>query len=447
MNSLLKKNFLLFFFFLFSILVQATELDVGDMIELSGTVNGRGSANFKKESHNIKKLLPKGTHGVIEKKTLLPSGNFGLKINVTEGKYKKKSFWVYYNLKKPKVILSTSKEAKTSDFEKSELITEKVEDAKSLKLTADQEALAAKKETTPAETLVQNVTEVTKDLSKGPNISQEESCSDCVDTKEEEQKKVADITTSNDALMNNYTKLGGDPTALKQALCFYHKNQNASFKCVGELCQNSTLAIHNKKYITINDQNKDSDMNRLFILNLETNKVESYFTGHGYGDKKAVDSYTPTNPGNFKYNPNLKTDQFSNKHTSFLTPRGFFLTGYRSKRDPTKEKPWTFDMKLYGLQKNINDESLNRFIEVHPFNGTNNNMASSDKDNTPIRSDNSQPLMQGCVNLPPDHASKIIDDIKEQGSSSGGSLYYNYTPTEKEAGDQYCGESGLMYKK
>lgn len=435
---------------LFSFLVQATsDLGVGDMIELMANVNGRATANFKKKAHNLLKLLPEGTLGTIEKKKILPSGNYGLKIMVTEGKNKNKSFWVYYNLKHPKIKLSKLTNANITDYEKTDSNTEDVEAANSGQLTEKQEVVVAeenKEEVPTTESLILNLKSLTNKTTEGPNQINTEGCADCATMTQEVPAVNGDNLSSREKLMLNYKKLGGDPTALKQALCFYDKNKESTFEAKGDPSKHKGITLGLKNVITINDQNKESSTNRLFVLNLETNEVESYFTGHGYGkDKKAVQDYTPSNPGQFKYNPYLKAPEFSNTNASYLTPRGFFITGNRSSRVPSKEKSWPYIMSLYGVQKGINDNSFLRTIYMHPFLGTDNSKLSSNMDNSPLLTSNPQSLTKGCTNLPPEHASKIIDQIKGEGAK-GGSLYYTYTPIEKEAGDDYCGGTGLMYK-
>ena len=442
------KKLLFVIILLLSFLVQASsDLGIGDMIELSASVNGRKTANFNKKNNNIKRVLPLGTFGKIEKKKILPSGNYGLKIAVTVGPNKDKSFWVYYNLKNPKIKLSTLKNAESKDFDKSESSTADIDLAESGQLTEKQDAIVAKEEAPSTESLIENLKSFSHLATDGTDQIYKEGCAECSTMRQEKQNISPEKISSREKLMINYLKLGGDSTALKQAFCFLDKNKESLFEAKGDPSKDHGIKLNLKNIITINDQNKDSSTNRLFVLNLETMEVESYFTGHGYGkDKKAVQDYKPENPGHFKYNPYLKAESFSNTNSSYLTPRGFFITGNRSSRTPNKEKPWPYIMTLYGVQSGINDNSYLRSIYMHPFPGTDNSKLSSTHDTAPLLTYNPQSLTKGCTNLPPMHASSIIDKIKGEGVD-GGSLYYTYTPIEKEAGDNYCGDTGLMHKK
>ncbi|MDD4973741.1 MAG: murein L,D-transpeptidase catalytic domain family protein [Bacteriovorax sp.] len=427
----------------FSQAIIAFEKD--DMIELSSAVNARGSLDFRRQTDNIKKILPKGTLGKIQKKIKLPTGNYGIKIAVANGKNKDQSFWIYYNTQKPLMKLSKATNAVADDFENTATSSATIEEAKSAKLTEDQKTIVANPEEDIVESFI-DLQSIKKDIDHSTSpVTSGKNCSDSAQ-KIKQQSEPSKASSPREILMSNYTKLGGDPTALRQALCFFDKNKNATFQAKGDPGKSNGLTIGNEHFITINDQNKEDTTNRLFILNLETNEVTSYFTGHGEGDKKAIRAYSPFNPGHFKFNPFVKTDQFSNANESYLTPRGFFITGNRESRQPTKGKTWRYRMRLYGLQAGINDNSFRREIHMHPYDTTSNQMLSSNTNDSPMTVFEAQPLTEGCTGLPPVYAGKIIDQIKGQGPK-GGSLYYTYTPTEKEAGDDYCGDIGLLYKK
>ncbi len=98
-----------------------TALAKNDTVELDAFLNARSSMNFLKNTKNVVTTLPKGTKGKVEEFVKLPSGNFGLKMTVLDGKHKDKSVWIYYNNKSPMIKLVD--EAKT-------VIDPKVEDDK-----------------------------------------------------------------------------------------------------------------------------------------------------------------------------------------------------------------------------------------------------------------------------------------------------------------------------
>ncbi|MGZ3789986.1 MAG: murein L,D-transpeptidase catalytic domain-containing protein [Bacteriovorax sp.] len=412
-----------------------TALEKDDMIELSAAVNGRESANFKKETDNIKKTLPKGTLGKILEKVKFASGNYGLKITVASGENKDQSFWVYYNKKRPLMKLSTARTPAAVDFERPEVARVSIDEANSSQLTEDQPSIVDDPEENAKASLQVNFLSMKKDIDHSTNPVTTESVSDCAHLKELKQE-INDVepstppATPREALMNNFLKIGGDPTALKQALCFFDKNKDSTFKAKGDPARGKGITLGNERFITINDQNKNSDHPRFFVLDLETNRVESYFTGHGSGQNKARTKFLNTYE---------KATHFSNEGGSNLTPRGFFITG------STYNGTYGNSMRLYGLQEGINDNSFLRTVVMHPFKGTEPQMQSSDEDFRPI-TNLSQTMTKGCTDLSPKYAASIISRIKDKGTR-GGSLYYTYTPTEKEAGDNYCGDDRLLKMK
>ena len=90
---------------------------IGDEIELDNYLNARSSAKFLKKSNNIRTKLSKGTTGTVSEihffyKTVAGKkvkANSGIKILVTSGPKKGKSYWVYYNTTKPSLKLMSKK--------------------------------------------------------------------------------------------------------------------------------------------------------------------------------------------------------------------------------------------------------------------------------------------------------------------------------------------------
>lgn len=110
-------------------------------------------------------------------------------------------------------------------------------------------------------------------VAEGPSASTEQfDGSRYVESAPEDNINVPfDIEAQDKSLYKNYTKLGGDPIALKQALCFYRKYRGTNFKAKGDGSHAGGISIKNQRYITINDLNKRSNKARMFVLDTETN--------------------------------------------------------------------------------------------------------------------------------------------------------------------------------
>lgn len=248
-------------------------------------------------------------------------------------------------------------------------------------------------------------------------------------------KDDTDADNLREELKENYKKLGGDPVALQQALCFYDKNRGINFEAAGDPSRKKGIKIQNQRYITINDMNKSYFKSRMFILDLETGKVKTYYSSHGAGGKKGVPE------------SDAGTVETSNLDGSNASPRGFFITGSRINGSSDPKQRWKFSMKLHGLQEGVNDRSYSRAVVMHSFPDVTNDVASSDDEKPSLRTD-PYPfyLSQGCTMVGPKVADEIVDTIKAPNNSSGGSLYYNYSSVEKSRGDSYCGDENLMKK-
>lgn len=249
------------------------------------------------------------------------------------------------------------------------------------------------------------------------------------------QKDDTDADNLREDLKDNFKKLGGDPVALAQALCFYDKNRGVNFEAAGDPSRKKGIKIQNQRYITINDMNKSYFQSRMFVLDLETSKVKSYYSAHGAGGKKGVPE------------SEAGTVETSNLDGSNASPRGFFITGARVNGSSDPKQRWKFSMKLHGLQEGVNDRSYSRAVIMHSFPDVTNDVASSDDAKPKLRVDPySFYMSQGCTMVGPKVADEIIDTIKAPNTSSGGSLYYNYSSVEKSRGESYCGDENLMTK-
>jgi hypothetical protein len=99
--------------------------------------------------------------------------------------------------------------------------------------------------------------------------------------------------------------------------------------------------IKNRQYLTIIDYTKPSHAERMFVINLKTGNVTKHLVAHG---KNSGYAYAVT---------------FSNEVDSLKSSKGFFLTGrkYSGKHGTS--------LTLHGLQRNVNDNALERGIVIH----------------------------------------------------------------------------------
>jgi hypothetical protein len=117
------------------------------------------------------------------------------------------------------------------------------------------------------------------------------------------------------------------------------------------LIKNPDLPL-NRNYFGIVDFSRKSSSQRLFLININTGAIERNFVGHGSGVRKQV--------------PALQTTEFSNEHDSWLTPKGFHMTGFRYRSTDEKWKSWGgFGLRLIGLEAGKNDNTLNRGVVIH----------------------------------------------------------------------------------
>jgi len=254
-----------------------------------------------------------------------------------------------------------------------------------------------------------------------------------VDPVVREQKKVPEttaqlyVTNKDQELFENFAKVEGDPIALKQALCFYRKYSDTSFGTKGE--GKREINLQNRRYITINDLNKRSDVGRLYVIDMETKEIKVYFSAHGQGGHKGV--------GENDFN---NAQYYSNIDDSYASPRGMFLTG------PTYVGQYGYSMRLRGLQREINDNSILRDVVMHGFKDMNPAVASSSDENPKeaLHAWGNVAMSKGCPMLEPERAREVINKIKS--NDNGPSLYYNYTQEEKALGENYCADTNLMVK-
>lgn len=76
-------------------------VSVGQDIELSKYLNGRGGPNFRSAARNVQALLATGTRARIERVKSFTSGNSGLWVTVSSGPQNGKKMWIWFNKSSP----------------------------------------------------------------------------------------------------------------------------------------------------------------------------------------------------------------------------------------------------------------------------------------------------------------------------------------------------------
>ncbi|MBL4703348.1 MAG: murein L,D-transpeptidase catalytic domain family protein [Flavobacteriales bacterium] len=100
--------------------------------------------------------------------------------------------------------------------------------------------------------------------------------------------------------------------------------------------------LKKKKHLTIVDFSLPSSEERMFVIDLELNKViHKSLVAHG------------TETGE------LDAQTFSNEHDSHMSSLGFYITGrvYRGRHEES--------IKLHGLEKGFNDNAYDRGVVIH----------------------------------------------------------------------------------
>lgn len=154
-------------------------------------------------------------------------------------------------------------------------------------------------------------------------------------------------------------------------------------------------AIRNTRYLTIIDYSKPSYVKRMYLVDMETGRVEKYLVSHGKNSGWA------------------HATMFSNRPESFQSSRGFFVTGkrYYGKHGAA--------LQLHGLEEGINDNAFMRGIVMHGSNYV--SMRSV------MLNGGRLGRSLGCPAIPAEAAESVINRIK------GGSLVYIHTGSPTSA--------------
>lgn len=149
--------------------------------------------------------------------------------------------------------------------------------------------------------------------------------------------------------------------------------------------------LKKQKHLTIVDFSLPSNEERLFVIDLDKNKVvHRSLVSHGMetGDLNAV--------------------KFSNEHDSHMSSLGFYITGrvYRGRHEES--------IKLHGLEKGFNDNAYDRGVVIHRADYATREFLESN-DNVLGRS-------LGCPAVPFDQYQELLGMVRD------GSCFFIYYP-------------------
>ncbi len=102
-------------------------------------------------------------------------------------------------------------------------------------------------------------------------------------------------------------------------------------------------SIANQKYMTIIDMTQKSNKKRMYVIDMKTGAVATYFAAHGKGSDSNNDGYA---------------EKFSNTEGSLMTSLGFYLT------DVPYQGSNGLSLRLRGLQS-TNSNAYARAIVMH----------------------------------------------------------------------------------
>lgn len=164
-----------------------------------------------------------------------------------------------------------------------------------------------------------------------------------------------------------------------------------AFRLATEFYKANRWKIKNKRYLTIIDYTKPSCLKRMAVIDFQKRTIETYLVAHG------------------KNSGWIYANDFSNRVNSYKSSRGFFLTGqvYCGTHGTT--------LQLYGLQKGVNDNALERGIVLHG--------ADYVSPRSIVLNGGRLGRSLGCPAVP----LQAIDHIAE--SIKGGSLLYIHAPS------------------
>jgi len=140
--------------------------------------------------------------------------------------------------------------------------------------------------------------------------------------------------------------------------------------------------LNNNSILTIIDYSKPSDTKRFFVIDINKRKI-LYKSLVAHGKNSGV-----------QY-----ASSFSNKHFSYKSSIGFFLT------DETYNGKHGYSLRLIGLEKDINDNARERAVVIHSASYVNEKF---------INKYGRLGRSHGCPALPSDNYKNIVEVIKNK---------------------------------
>lgn|GEM_PF-5292768 len=182
----LDKNWKILFFVLSVITLSA--FAVGEYAELEQLMNARAEADFRPTSgDNIRFQLPPGSVGKIQQIKKMPSGNYGLQVELQNNKAGE-SAWIYYTPQKPnmKFLAATAPKGQLADptGRLPKLATTKMETATHVQITRATAAVSSPKPVA-SPLLKESVAAVVKSIESanathsGADVGAAKGCSTC----------------------------------------------------------------------------------------------------------------------------------------------------------------------------------------------------------------------------------------------------------------------------
>lgn len=171
-----------------------------------------------------------------------------------------------------------------------------------------------------------------------------------------------------------------------------------------------TLELGEERYMTLIDYTKPGSVRRMYLIDLQTGRVESMGVAHGRFESGYLKMRTKQNHNSVKW-----AKYFSNRHGSNAPSSGFFLAGQEY------EGKFGRSLVLHGLEEGINDNACSRAVVIHKHMMVSKNRA--------------YVMSSGCPMVSRSNIDKVINALK--GDQEGirlkdpGGLVFIYGPREK----------------
>lgn len=211
---------------------------------------------------------------------------------------------------------------------------------------------------------------------------------------------------------------GINTKAISHVQCFFDNYEDNIFnkKMLSnqpEVCgKNDHLEIANRRTFTLIDYSKNSNHQRMYLIDRKTGRFSHMAVAHGRYNAGFMNMFSSKNK-----NTILKAKYFSNEPGSNAPSSGFFITG--------KEYYGKFgrSLALHGLEKNINDNACVRSVVIHQH--------------KMVTNKNAYVMSSGCPMVSDDMLGHVVDIMKETTNDSGGVVFI-YGPREKNWATDSC---------